>query len=294
MASSMNWEAARDRLRKLREEQHRCSDEVVSLWEDVLCANSYRLGDELWMVHEQVCIAALDCGNKDVAMMNLHALQEQFPNSMRVRRLRGLFFESQENYDKALKIYDAILDIDETNTLIRKRKIAILKAKDDIRGAIKELNVYVERFMSDYEAWMELCDLYLQEQDYTKAAFCLEELIMSNPHSHLYHEKYAEIKYTQGGIENMCTARRYFAQSLKLNPNNMRALYGLFLSASNVASSKSKDAKTKKDNIKYAAWAAEQITKQYKEVARKKEVDTSSQLTSILHMMDEIQITQTS
>jgi len=37
-----------------------------------------------------------------------------------------------------------------------------------------------------------------------------------------------------------------------------------FQSASNVASSKSKDAKTKKDNIKYAAWAAEQITKQYK------------------------------
>jgi hypothetical protein len=34
--------------------------------------------------------------------------------------------------------------------------------------------------------------------------------------------------------------------------------------ASNVASSKSKDAKTKKDNIKYAAWAAQQIAKQYK------------------------------
>ena len=47
--------------------------------------------------------------------------------------------------------------------------------------------------MTDYEAWMELCDLYIREHDYTKAAFCLEELIMSNPHNHLYHQKYADV-----------------------------------------------------------------------------------------------------
>lgn len=47
--------------------------------------------------------------------------------------------------------------------------------------------------MTDFEAWMELCDLYLAVQDYTKAAFCMEELIMSNPHNHLYHQKFAEV-----------------------------------------------------------------------------------------------------
>ena len=49
------------------------------------------------------------------------------------------------------------------------------------------------RFMSDNEAWSELCELYIQEQDMSKAAFCMEELIMSNPRSHLYHQKYAEV-----------------------------------------------------------------------------------------------------
>ena len=48
--------------------------------------------------------------------------------------------------------------------------------------------------MGDYEAWMELCDLYLQEHDYAKASFCMEELIMSNPHNHLYHQRYAEVR----------------------------------------------------------------------------------------------------
>ena len=47
---------------------------------------------------------------------------------------------------------------------------------------------------------MELCDLYIGEQDYGRAAFCCEELILSQPNNHLYFQRYAEIKYTQGGI----------------------------------------------------------------------------------------------
>ena len=47
--------------------------------------------------------------------------------------------------------------------------------------------------MTDYEAWNELCDLYLSQHDYGNAAFCLEELLMSNPHNHLFHQKYAEV-----------------------------------------------------------------------------------------------------
>ena len=44
-------------------------------------------------------------------------------------------------------------------------------------------------FMSDAEAWMELCDLYILEQDYSKAAFCCEELILHNPNNHIYFQR---------------------------------------------------------------------------------------------------------
>ena len=57
--------------------------------------------------------------------------------------------------------------------------------------------------MSDQEAWFEMCDLYLQEQDYAKAAFCMEELILHNPHSHLIYQRYAEIKYSQVKINQI-------------------------------------------------------------------------------------------
>ncbi|MGH0136195.1 UNVERIFIED_CONTAM: hypothetical protein FKN15_060060 [Acipenser sinensis] len=146
-------------------------------------------------------------------------------------------------YDEALKMYNDILQDDSTNTAARKRKIAILKAQGKSTEAIRELNEYLEH--------------------YAKAAFSLEELMMTNPHNHLYCEQYAEVKYTQGGMENLELSRKYFAQALKLNNRNMRALFGLYMSASHIAASPKVSAKVKKDNVKYAAWAASQINRAY-------------------------------
>lgn len=92
--------------------------------------------------------------------------------------------------------------------------------------------------------------------------------MMTNPHNHLYCEQYAEVggvcrgvrhraggkqpvkidchvlliqmllchlppppqvKYTQGGLENLELSRKYFAQALRLNNRNMRALFGLYM-----------------------------------------------------------------
>ena len=39
--------------------------------------------------------------------------------------------------------------------------------------------------------------------------------------------RYAEIKYTQGGLEHMEIAKTYYFHTIRLNPGNMRALYGL-------------------------------------------------------------------
>ena len=49
-----------------------------------------------WMVEEQVFIAALDCNRPDVADECLAALRTQFPESMRVAKLKGMKLESLE------------------------------------------------------------------------------------------------------------------------------------------------------------------------------------------------------
>jgi hypothetical protein len=48
--------------------------------------------------------------------------------------------------------------------------------------------------MPDFEDWMELRDLYLSQLDYPKACYCMEELIMSKPHNHLFYQKFAEVR----------------------------------------------------------------------------------------------------
>ncbi|XP_002731262.1 ER membrane protein complex subunit 2-like [Saccoglossus kowalevskii] len=289
MASSANsnfstWEEVRDQLRKFREDNVRCSEEVVEIADSLLADHANKLGDEAWIVYEQLFIASLDIGKIDVASACIRELNIQFPNSIRVRKLMGMRYEALQKYDEALNIYEDILEEDESNSVVRKRYVAIHKARRNIPAAIKLLNDHVKKFSADHEAWMELADLYISEQEYSKAAYCVEELILSNPHNHLYHQRYAEIKYTQGEMPMAC---KYFSQAAKLNGDNMRALYGIFMSASNLAGSPKGNAKTKKDNMKYAAWAARQISEKYKSVEMR---DHDAQVEAIEEMLDSLQV----
>jgi hypothetical protein len=68
----------------------------------------------------------------------------------------------------------------------------------------------------------------------------------TNPHNHLYCQQYAEVKYTQGELENLELSRKYFVQALNLNDRNMRALFRLYMSASHIASNLKASAKMKK------------------------------------------------
>uniref|UniRef100_A0A673W2J3 ER membrane protein complex subunit 2 n=1 Tax=Salmo trutta TaxID=8032 RepID=A0A673W2J3_SALTR len=253
----------RDKLRKWREDNHRNSEQIVDVGEELINEHASKLGDDIWIIYEQVMIAALDCSRDDLAWTCLQELKRQFPGSQRVKRLAGMRLEALEKYEDASKQYDSILQDDPTNTAARKRKISILKAQGKSAEAIRELNEYLEQFVGDQEAWHELSELYINEHDYGKAAFCLEELMMTNPHNHLYCEQYAEVKYTQGGLENLELSRKYFAQALKLNNRNMRALFGLYMSASHIAASPKVNATVKKANVKYATWATNQINRAY-------------------------------
>lgn len=288
--ASMGWKEARDRIRKFREEQLRRSDEVLEIWRNSLCDCRHKLGNEEWIILEQVCIAACDCGDMKIANECFHLLEEKFPGSSRVAYLQGLIFEADGCYTKALELYGELLKKDETNSLVRKRKITILRAQNKIFEAIKELNDYLQKYMSDFEAWLELCDLYLLEMDYAKAAFCMEELLLAYPYNHLFYQKYAEIKYTQGGTNDLEIAKKYFAQSLKLNPNNMRSLFGLYMSASHLAQ-KSSSTKSKKDkNQEYANFAWSNVLKKYEEVSHVEDCENNEQNESLALLFQNLQV----
>ncbi|EGD80558.1 hypothetical protein PTSG_01150 [Salpingoeca rosetta] len=229
-----------EELRELQRSHERKSMRIVAIarqnWSAVMGS-----GDEKWGFLEQIFTASLDMPNaEDVRKRCLQALEKRFPNSQRVQRLQAMGFEADGQFQKALDIYNEMLEADPLNPAILKRKIAVHIGKDDIPLAITALNKYLELYSSDFEAWQQLTDLYIDTQDLQNAAFCLEEVMLSNPHNHVYYCTYAEVLFARGGSERMTQARRYFAKALELNPTSARALYGLHLASARTMTKGSK------------------------------------------------------
>ncbi|XP_055603424.1 ER membrane protein complex subunit 2-like [Uranotaenia lowii] len=254
----MSWSDVRNLFRKWRDDNERKSDDVMLMWDAVLADKQNKLGNERHLVLEQVMIAALDCGRIETAEDCIRILTAEFPGSLRVQKYKSMLLEALERYDDALDVLDQIIKKDETNAAPRKRKVAIYKAQGKNGDAIRELCDYMKRFMSDQEGWHELCSLYLAEGEYAKAAFCMEEVLLHNPHSHLIHQRLADIRYTMGGLDNIEIAKSYYCQAVKLNNNNLRALYGLFLCCGHIANSKASLSK-RKEVQKLAQWTMERI-----------------------------------
>merc|ERR1719219_3290708 len=221
------------------------------------------------MVMEQVAIAGLDMNRPDVVGECLARLRLQFgDSSLRIRRLKATRCEMREDWDAALEILDSILEEDEANSSARKRKIAIWKAQGETDRAVQELVKYLRVFMSDQEGWLELCELYISEQEYSKAAYCIEELLLHNPHNHLYHQRHAEIRYTMGGYDNLELAKQYYCQAVKLAPSSMRALYGLLVTVAQLGGSPKCPNTKKKELLSLGVWATKQISSRYASVGR--------------------------
>lgn len=259
-----SWQAARDQLRKWREEGSKQSERVLELGQALISDYGSKLGDELWTVYEQAFIAALDCKQMTLATVYLNELARKFPGSKRVVLLRGMSLEASGMYEEADGLYGQLLKEEPANTGVLKRRLAILKAQGKTVELANGLTRYLREFMADHDAWLELADVYVSSLDYSKAAFCLEEVLMANPHHHLYHIRYAEIRHTMGGVENLEIARKYYSQAVNLHGSSVRALTGLCLVCSAlVNTAKGVSSKSRKDSQSLFVWASERLVSVY-------------------------------
>ncbi|GAB2277574.1 hypothetical protein Dimus_012283 [Dionaea muscipula] len=118
--------------------------------------------------------------------------------------------------------------------------------------------------MADHDAWRELAESYVSLQMYKQAAFCYEELILSQPTVPLYHLAYADVLYTIGGLESLQTAKKYYASTIDLTGGrNTRALYGVCLCTSAINQLTKGRNKDDKDNELHSL-AATALEKDYK------------------------------
>ncbi|KAF9972911.1 ER membrane complex subunit 2 [Actinomortierella ambigua] len=217
-------------LQDLRASAERKPDVVVRLGKSLITSGAVKkLDADAWLVYEQVAIAALDVGDELLAHKCIEALEAKFPGSARVRRLQGMRLEAHGKLEEASAIYKAILEEDETNVLASKRQVVVLQTMGQTAEAIAALVKYLDINYTDFEAWLQLGDMYLAEHMYSQAAFCLEECLMLQPQNHIFHLKYAEILYTQ---ENYALALKEFCRVVELCKDHVRGLYGIKLCTS--------------------------------------------------------------
>merc|ERR1712055_1247193 len=114
------------------------------------------------------------------------------------------------------------------------------------------------------------------------------ELLLHNPHNHLYHQRHAEIRYTWGGYEQLELAKHYYSQAIKLAPSNMRALYGLLLTKP--TGSPRCPATRRKEFVAVAVWSSKQIAARHP-AGGKLGGAAHGQLAILKSLMGELQIT---
>ncbi|KAJ5072117.1 tetratricopeptide repeat protein [Anaeramoeba ignava] len=273
-------------LRKARKSKLRYSELIIKYGFPLIKNYSKKIDkEEYFEVLEQVYLAGLDC-NKDASIFCIQILKEKFSTSLRFKILYGMFLESKGSFEKAKNLYGKILEKDSTNVLPQKRLVTIFKAQNDIPNAIKKLNQYLEVYMLDIEAWEELCELYLQTESYSKARFCLEELILLNPNESKYYDKCARVLYTIGGFDGLILARQYFSHSIKISKivNPIDSYLGLLMTTNKIESLKKKtNQKFLELNNNLSKFAKEKLIETYQ---KQQENETQKENESIKTILD--------
>ena len=231
----------------LRADKIRRPDLLIRCGTDLLGKHRSKLGSGVWDVREQVFTAALDLHYFDVAREQFDALVARFPTSARVKVLEGMMFEAQacstqlneqqaaREAEKALLVYDDIINEDPFNAAARKRRVCVQRASgapQDVAAAIRLMNEYLDMFPQDHDAWKELADMYLEQQQLENAKRALEEWVMLQPVNFQAHLKLADVLYS---LDDMPLARKYYAQSLELNDtSNPRAALGMVMCTASI------------------------------------------------------------
>jgi len=204
-----------------------------------------RLGDDYYIILEELFYAALDCQKLDFALQCFDNLRAKFGNNTpKVQKMLATYLESTGD-EKTDSTLDGLIAENPLNLEARKRKIAFLRGEGEKVQAIIELNKYLDENMVDKEAWLELADIYLENLDYPKALYCFEQVILLAPKNFHYYVKAAELLYTIGGTENLVNARQYYSLVIASQPKNAQALYGLLQTCKTIEKSKKGDARNK-------------------------------------------------
>ena len=154
----------------------------------------------------------------------------------RERKLLRMYGEESEidpkGGDIPMRQYKSMMINDQNDNESIKKYIYFMKLsmdlndKQTINDYVELWNLYLDAYMNDPEAYNELSQVYLMVNEYDKAIFCLEELLLHNQNDYKTLNKIGDIYCSKNNSADAKTAIKFYSRSILINPTP-RAFFGI-------------------------------------------------------------------
>ena len=195
----------------------------------------------------------LELKNHKEAFNILIKLIKTFGNDKKLLRMGSEEGEiDPKRGEVAIQRYKYMMINDQNDNESMKKYIMFMKLsvdlndKQTINDYIDLWNQYLEAFMNDPDAYNELAQVYLMVNEYDKAAFCLEELLLYSPNNYKVLNKLGDIYVSKNNAEDAKIGIKFYSRSIIIQPTP-RAFFGIQNCASIIIKKEKRlDDKTKK------------------------------------------------
>lgn len=222
----------------------------LSHLENFLAIHYSKLDIDAYYYKEKLFYYALELKSLDKAEKLLFEFKKTFGNETKIIRMQTAYNEMLENYDLSLNTFKNLIKLNQDDRISLKRYLAIFKLKynlSNIKDYTEILNEYLKIYMDDVDIWAELSDIYLLTNNYNKALFCLEEILLFFPNNYMIYTKIGDILSSFNNTESAQNALKYYSQSILINPS-LNAFWGIYY-ASNIILKYNKSLDEKSNNL---------------------------------------------
>ncbi|KAI5461094.1 hypothetical protein BGZ63DRAFT_357203 [Mariannaea sp. PMI_226] len=194
---------------------------------------------EIWIIYENLLLSCLRTANDESAHQCLERLVLRFGDkNERIMALKGLVKEAEASNNgellTVLKEYESILQENQANIPIAKRRVALFRSLGRTNEAVDALISLLDFSPTDAESWAELADLYLSQGLYPQAIHALEEVLVVTPNAWNMHARLGELLFMSADVggegntqKQLAESLKRFCRSIELCDDYLRGYYGL-------------------------------------------------------------------
>lgn len=229
--NKMSFEEYKDFLNKAIMLNNQSSIFYFVHLENFLSQHKRSLGIEAFFFKEKLFYICLELKKVKKAHELISEIYKEFGSEKPIIRMLAEKNEIDPKYEgtPSLEKYKQLILFNQDDKRSLKRYLMLMKysySNDEARSYIELWNEYLKVYMDDSDAWNELAEVYLTTQNYTKAVFCLEELLLHNPNNYIILLKIGDIQSSFNSNDSASTALKFYSQSALIKPTP-RAFWGI-------------------------------------------------------------------